>query len=292
VLFLRRSNVFEPGVERGVARLTRPGLEVYCCWSEGVIFDTRAVGRAPRFVSADTHSFSVQLEGEILVRRDERETTVATNATIAEPNGPWDERWLGRRFFTLVVEWDPRYGGPVDRQIGSLSPADIDRCRTLANRLRTEGDAPDLVTEVVALISTLRAAGLPLHPVSSTALTRDVPPRAREVAATFGAVLSNIHRGPAWIDLESSLGVDDRTVRRLLDRDPEWYPLGLGRVGFRRALRRERLNLAAAFLTAREATIERVARACGYGSARALLLALHQERRPPPAEVRALVTQR
>ena len=292
MLFIRRANRLEQGVERGVVRLTRPGLDVYCCWSEGVVFDTRAIGPAARMESPSTHCFTVQLEGEIVVRRDDRELTVATNTTIGEPHQPWDERWVGRRFCALVVDWDARFGGRLDRELGALSAADLDRCRRFAERLRTEGDAPDIRDDAADLLRSLRAAGLPLNDVRASDLARDIPPRAREITATVGEVLSHLERGPAWIDLEAVLGMDDRTMRRLFVRDPEWYPLRLGRIGFRGTLRRERLNLAAALLTARAATVELVARACGYGSARALLLALHQENRPAPAAVRALALQK
>ena len=79
-----------------------------------------------------------------------------------------------------------------------------------------------------------------------------------------------------------------RQARRRLAAAGQWLPAYSRPEAWRRQLRLIRASLAASFLTRRDASLEQVARSLGYGSARALLLALAQEGLPPPRVLRGV----
>jgi AraC-like DNA-binding protein len=92
-----------------------------------------------------------------------------------------------------------------------------------------------------------------------------------------------VESNPRWVDLESSLGVTSRTMRRWMDRHTGWFG---GFQDFRAQIQYWRLSSAAMLLSSPENTISQVARAVGYGTDRALLRAMGDAGLPQPRLIR------
>src|SRR6185437_5910837 len=198
-------------------------------------------------------------------------------------------RWEGP-FRVLVVEWtDPSAASLPALDKGRPSAADRAALSVFADRLeRGELAGEAAAHAVVALLSRLRAAGLPTPLPAARALFAETPPGAQALVSALGGVVSRLDTAPQIGDLAAALGVSARQVTRRLAAAGPWLPTYSRPEAWRRTLRLIRASSAASFLTRRDASLEQVARSLGYGSARALLFALAQEGLPPPRVLRAL----
>ncbi len=225
----------------------------------------------------------VVLDGEYVHRHGGRERTLrAGDALVARLDG-WDERWDGGRFRLLVVEWGERFGGDVpEPHANRLDALDLRRFRAIADRLDLReaghpGDAP-----VREAIDAARALGAPVTPWGEVPLSA-LPSPVSRVQNALSEVLSRPQLSPTWVDLERLLGVPERSARRWLHRHADHFgPL----TDLRAYLRHWKLSSACLLLTARGSRLEDVARATGYGSARALLRAFDDAGFPAPSEIR------
>jgi AraC-like DNA-binding protein len=291
VLYLRRTHsLLGTDAGRGLAWLKSPTLRVYVTWMTGGLrFDSGVLGITPAEASIGDRAISIQLGGEMGVRAGGREAPVREGEVAAMHLRSWDERWEGA-FRVLVVEWnDPTSRGRADLDGGRMGGADRAAFAAFASRLeggelRGEGAAP----AVLDLLARLRALGLPAPHPEAAELLAGLPEGAQAVADAVGRTLSRLPAGPHIDDIAAQLGMSGRHLRRRLSALGPWLPTLSAPEGWRRHLRIVRATLAASFLTHRDASLEQVARSLGYGSSRALLLALAQERLPPPRVLRAV----
>jgi AraC-like DNA-binding protein len=280
--FRRRNCLVEGLAERHFSLLVAPGLRVYVAGSRGVVVDTAVVDS---MLSRNPNAHvTIPLSGEFVLRQG-RETSVGVGSVVVEQSISHDERWEGRVFSALVVEWKPERAMAA-REIAPIGAADRGALVGFAERLAHGGlRGPEAQQDCADLLSRLAALGVP---VSCSGLLEEPAESggAQRFLDALGEHESNLRGQPMWVDLERSLGRSERHLRRGF---PQSLAL-LGRnesISYRRQMRSLRMRLAASFVASEGTTVERVAASLGYGSARALLLAMKQAGLPTPAEIRA-----
>lgn len=294
VLLVRRTQrVIGSEVERAYAGLQRPGLRVYVVGTRGFAFDTALLGSAMQSAHPSPQrglvgQLTIPLLGQMELRGGGKSLAIRTGEIALDPPRGWNERWDPSGFQALVIEWTEEHGSPVPAIETSILGA-RDRARVSAfvqaltrGELRGAG-AAQATSEVLAIFA---STGVPLHPADPRALCAGQPPGAQRFADALGAALSGLDRAPAWVDLEGSMGLSERQLRRVMRAMGGWLAPYSEPSGWRRSLRRSRAIAAAGFLGAKGMTLERIARSLGYGSSRALLLALRQAGLPPPSVLR------
>lgn len=265
--------------------LTRPGLRIYAMSLQGTSFDTRALGPLA------THdrclgTFTVVLDGE-LIRRRGNEWALTPQSLFIDTSLPWDERWEGRRFACVVWEWDesfgPVTGAPADARLGAADTERVARLFDLLMGGAARGPAgAALALEAGALV---RSFGVDLPPWREDLLA-EAPTSGQALADLLNQSFCALDQKPMWIDLEGRGALSERHLRRRLTALADWLVMPNG---FRERLRLLRIHSAVRLLGAPGATLEHVARSVGYGSARALALALRAEGLGSHREIRALL---
>ena len=143
------------------------------------------------------------------------------------------------------------------------------------------------VAVVPRVLEVLRAEGVPLDPISAEDLHLSIDEEDRAVVAALTTAMTNLGASPMSVDLERTLGRSRRhvvdSVRRVAAR------FGLNGSDWRSLRDRFRLNAAAVLCTHEHARTEHVARAVGYGSARALCHALARAGLPTASAMREAV---
>ncbi len=289
MLYLARAaGLLGTNVRHRYAALTRPGLRIYALSLQGTSFETRALGPlvTGSVPGGRLGSITVVLDGE-LIRRRGNERAHSARSLFIDSSSPWDERWEGRRFACVVWDWNESFGsvngGPADAR---LSAVDTDRVARLFDTLM--GDAARgpagtaLALEAGALA---RSFGVDLPPWREDLLA-EAPPRGQALADLLNQSFSALDQKPMWIDLEGGAALSERHLRRRLTALGDWLVMP---TGFRERLRLLRVHGAVRLLGAPGATMEHVARSVGYGSARALALALRAEGLGSHREIRALL---
>ncbi len=291
MLLLRRANaLLGTDAERGVASLHAPDLRVYVAWmSGGQRFDSGVLGLSPKDAMLGEGAVCIQLGGELGMRVDGRERPLRDGDLAAFRVRSWDERWEGP-FRALMLEWtDPSVTRLPTLDVGRPSASDRAAFAAFAERVeRGELEGEAAAHAVTALLARLAAAGVPTPQRTTRDLHGGAPPGAQALAGAIGAAVSRLDAAPQIEDVATALGVSARHVSRRLAAAGPWLPAFSQAQAWRRYLRNFRVRLAVSFLTRRDASLAQVARSLGYGSARALLLALSQEGLPPPRVLRAL----
>lgn len=290
VLFYDRTASIDAVAARsGYAAVLRPGLRGYVVRAEGVRFDTAVhPGFFDRVAPDAPGKLSIVLSGELVLRSTNGAEVLVRPGEFHMHGQGWSERWEGSTFRVVVLEWHETFGGKGSFSRGSFSAADRARLEGLADRLELGLESGAEAAEWAArLAAILRAAGAPLEPMTPRDLDHDMPAGIVPVARAVTTALRDVRQRPSWVDVEEALGKDARSLRRDAARFAPWLaPLGFPRE-WRRTTRKLRMVGALRFLGAARATLEDVASATGYGSARALILALHQEGFPTPGTIRA-----
>lgn len=274
----------------------QPGLRVYAVDARGVGFDTAVQPTViERIVPRATARWTFVAAGALVLRGEQESLVEAGRAVFETGRPPWSERWEGHRrrravagspeFRAVVVEWEEPLAadgapvvvpvpGPLRRRAGDAAQGLADP--TLDPAARYAALAP-LVAHLCAEL------GRPT-PVRET-----VPDAALPILQALTAAQQNLTLRPALVDVEALVGRPIRDLRREAARWPAWFgPYGWPSA-WRTRLRAIRLVTATRLFSARNATVEAVATATGYGSARALLLALDQEGYPPPSVLRRIL---
>ncbi len=289
LFYERHAGIESQGAMSSFAAVVRPGLRAYVVRAKGIRFDTavhpaffeKAAPKAPSKIS-------VVLSGELVMRSDcGRERSLSPGDVCLHGPG-WSERWEGSEISVMVLDWAESFGGASSVGSSSLSASDRRRLVEMANRLEaglSSGEhAARWASDVVAR---LRGLGAPLERLSTDDLSGDMPDGILPIAEAVTQALCDLRQRPSWSDVETPLKTDARSLRRQVARFGPWLePLGWPGE-WRRTVRSLRLVAAVRLFGSKNATVEQVAAATGYGSARALILALHQEGFPTPSAIRA-----
>ncbi len=216
-------------------------------------------------------------------------------------------RWLKAGEFTLAFSlgslssrFDPdSLVLAVDFSLGSLgtrSPPGLpggvlgarahSRLLELAEQLQAREEM-DAMPHVARLLDILRNEGLPLDKHGVADLREPIESYEHAVARALTSSLSNLHDNPMSVDLEKMLGLSRRRVVDLLARVSARFDIN-GQ-DWRTLRNRWRLISSMALASHPRARTEDVAKAVGYGSARAFCHAFLEAGLPSPGNVRHVV---
>ncbi len=275
---------------RSLAALHSPDLRVYVAsMSGGQRLDTGLLDISPQQATIGSSAVSIQLGGTLGIRAEGGEHPIDEGSLAVMRVQAWNERWEGE-FRALVFEWSKPQERPLPRlETGRMGAADREAFNLLATRLEAGELSGELAAHAVhEALERLRALGVAAPQASLRSLYEGTPPGAQQLANAVGQALSQLERGPQTEDLAAVLGLSVRQVNRRLAALGSWMPAYSRPQAWRRQLRIVRSTLAASFLTRKDQPLEQVARSLGYGSARALLLALQQEGLPQPSVLRSV----
>jgi AraC-like DNA-binding protein len=275
-------------VERISASIRSSVFRAYALSTRGLpTFETSAalpssrVGRTVHRRARPTEQVVVVLEGDLHVRRAGVTRTVGPGSALLESSHAWDERWEGP-LSLVAIEWEVAPDAERRREVTQLGRHEAAFFQSIARELREVESGGDATLLATRLRGGLRALGLPTWEADPRA---EPPPEGTQrILDAYMSVVSHLERQPMWCDLEASLGLSARQLRRQLEDRERW--LWMGATGFRATLRLQRCLAAAHFLSCNELSVSTVARSLGYSSTEALALALKQEGLPGPRELR------
>ncbi|MBS2018210.1 MAG: hypothetical protein JST00_35390 [Deltaproteobacteria bacterium] len=247
------------------------GIRLYLVETHDLAVDSRFLKQlVPVPNGARIGQVTFQLTGALTTLRYGGESEISEGYFGIEPSMEWAERWHGRHFRALVLEWSASWGTVPDRFSLAKMDAPIASAVHAAATAIVQRDRRRVVDSLAVLYSRLRAYGLVLEPWSTTRLTQPNPTHV-EVAGVINALRTNLGDQAGWKGAAAT-GRSERQLRR--DMIELYRSLDIVPPSLRAALVRERLLAAVSLLSADEPSIERAARSVGYGSSRALTLAL------------------
>lgn len=280
----RHARLLSRDVGRSYVAWQDPHMRIYVVRATGLRLDSSVLGVLGPAGPRAGH-INIQLDGALLSRRWDLEQTITERSLAVDPRIYWNERWIGPVFRVLVIEWDAEYG-PVPSAFsqGIVSTLDHQRLSAIADVLERSREAHLAAAALEELDALLAANGVRLHGLE--ALRRSVSSERDAVTARWlSALRSALHTQPSWIDAVQSTGRSERQLRR--DVAALCERLGLAADGLRALLVRERVVSAALLLSARGASVTEVARSVGFGTARALGLALERAGLPSASALTA-----
>ncbi|MBL8684645.1 MAG: hypothetical protein JNK05_36050 [Myxococcales bacterium] len=258
---------------------------VYVVRSRGLRVDAAMPGSlgplAPRAAQ-----LNIQLAGTLLARRSPREHAIAARSIAIEPSVHWNERWIGPLFRVLVIEWESGCGPmPTGFSLANLSERDHERVSAIADTIERDEDTPRVAEAIERLDALLRSIGLRIDGLDALARSTESD-RDIATARMLSKLRTSLHAKPAWIDAVSTTQRSERQLRRDVDALTARLNFDIG--GLRSILFRERVISATQLLTARATSVAAVARSVGFGTSRALGLALDRAGFPSASTLAAL----
>jgi hypothetical protein len=229
---------------------------------------------------------TIQLEGTLVCKRPTAETSLSSRSIALEPSLDWNERWIGRRVRSLVIDWEPGFGPTQpDALRGTINAVDLERLVSIADRIERNGSTVDSGPVLHELDAVLRGIGVRIDALD--ALPRYVESaRTMNTATLISTLRSNLAAHPMWVDAVCASGRCERQLRR--DVQALYDRLGLHIDGLRGIMSRQRVLSAVMLLSAKGATVGEVARSVGYSSSRALALALQRAGLPTASAISAV----
>jgi hypothetical protein len=244
---------------------------VYVVRASGLRFDSEALGHSPTLPKRAAH-LAIPLEGGLLYRRSRREVSIDAGSLVIEPGVPWNERWISPSFRVLVIDWNTQVGPSVQHlSVSRLSVRDRVRLSSIADAIEQGVGCEPMCAVFAELDALLRSLGVELD--SLAGMMRDRPSsRDEQTAAMLSHLRSRLWEQPAWIDGVNLAGRSERQLRR--DVRALLAGLAMDVNGLRTLLATERVLSAASLLSSKGARVHDVARSVGFGTSRALALAL------------------
>lgn len=268
-----------------VVRWQHPQLRIYAIRSRGLVFE--AAPLAPRGALTPPligHQLTCVLRGELVSRRDGPERSARPGFALVEPSMTWNERWMGAAFDALLIDWDPRLLPIANTESLPLGPAGTERVEALFQHILSSGDDEDSARRIVARAEDLLAhLGLGSFDPSAAPDWFEGTEASRTAARWVSQLRGDMHTASLKRAMALT-GLGERQLRRQ-------YADLAERAGLPTQLRAVLVNdriIAAVRLLSLTAPIGEVAKAAGFGSSRALGLALDHASLPTATELRRL----
>lgn len=269
-------------------RWQRPRLRIYSIRSRGLVFESAPLEARglPTPVSL-SHQVTCVLRGELISRRDGAERSAKAGFALIEPSMIWNERWMGPTFDALVMDWDPLWLPVRFAELVPLGRTEMALVSALFERIQCGDDSEGTgqlvlegACELLAALGVGRLAPTPL-------LDQPSSPQARATARWVSAIRSDV-RSAGFKQATELTGLGERQLRRQYEHMAKeaGMPSNL-----RTVLVTDRLVTATRLLST-SAPIGSVAQAAGFGSSRALGLALDHASMPTASEIRRLTRLR
>lgn len=260
-------------------------VRVYVVRSRGLRVDASVLGSFSPPTSRVGY-INIQLDGALVARRASGEHVIPARSLALDPSVHWDERWIGPDFRVLAIEWDEGYGpAPTAFSQGTLTNLDHGRISAIADAIAHESDPERGALALDALDRLLRANGVAIDGLRSLARSTE-DPRDVRTARLLSTLRCALHAQPTWIDAVLASGRSERQLRR--DVAALIARLDLRSDGLRALLVRERIVSASVLLSARGVSVADVARSVGFGTSRALGLALERAGLPTATRIASL----
>lgn len=276
------------GVSKRHRALLSPNLRVYQIQTKGVQLDSEALDPLFAQQRSDRAQLLIVLDGELIWRRAGQELGAKQGEILAETGLGGSELWLGRSFRVLAIEWDTMFGQRflAPTRLGRLDARSLVQLRQLCGEDRWgsgERDAP----LARALMELLSALGALEAPIPITPLAQDKRLRMQRFMDALGHWSSHLSQQPRWQDLELTLKRSERQLRR--DFQELMVSMGLPTKlsQMRRYMLFQRINAAVHYLSCQDVSVEHVAYATGYSSARAMCTAFSKEGLASPSQLQA-----
>lgn len=270
-----------------VVRWQHTRLRVYAIQARGLVFESLPL--APRGAMVPPligHQLTCVIAGELVSRRGGRERSALPGTALLEPSMAWNERWMGDPFAALLIDWDPALVPVRATEVLPLSPAREAEVAALYDCVwQPEDDAPAGERIVAAAADLLAHLGLDRFDASAGRFASSDESRA--TARWVSALRSDLPS--AGFKRASELtGLGERQLRRHFEHMAQ--DAGMAN-SLRSVLVQDRL-VAAVRLLGGGRPIAEVAQAAGFGSSRALGVALDHAGMPTATEIRRLARQR
>lgn len=286
---LREARLVGTTSERRSVSWVDRGIRVYLLEARELTVDSRVLKLlVPSAYERRVPLITFQLAGALTNLRDRGESEMPDGYFEIEPNVEWAEIWHGRRFRVLAMEWSADWGAvPVRHTLARMDPSMSAAVHKLADAI-LQRSRREVVESLEVLYSRLRAFGLDLDRWSKNRLSIPTPKHVG-VARVLNELRTNLPGQVGWLDGSTVTGRSERQLRR--DMIDFYHSLGIVPESLRGRLLRDRLAAAVLLLSAKEPSVERVALSVGYGSSRALALALRAAGLPSPSAIVARARQ-
>lgn len=280
---VRQVRLLGSTAERRVVAWLERGIRVYLIEARDLACDSRFLRQlVPVPDGRRVGQVTFQLSGALTTLRDRRESEISDGYFGVEPSMEWSELWHGREFRALALEWSADWGTMPDRfSLAKMDPGTASAAHSVAEAI-TSRSRRAVVESLEILYSRLRAFGLDLDMWSKNRLNAPNPKHV-EVARVLNDLRSSLPTQAGWSDGSTATGRSERQLRR--DMNDFYRSLNIVPPSLKKLLLRERLLSAVMLLSANEPSIERTARSVGYGTSRALALALRTAGLPPASEI-------
>ena len=280
LVFRRRHDLGVGHAGQWSASFTAPGLRVGLVRSWGLShFDSAPlVGAVDAFPQEGSTLVEVVLAGTLILRHPAfGERVFRPGDLVSLPSSGWNERNEGD--VVLLTLYDSTHASNGTYRTGSISRWDVSSLLSSIEAFQHEESSPfALIAKILRVVA--------WQGDHETLLRMRPPEPLQRVSDALSSVLSQLHARPQWIDVAARLAVSERHARRLLLEAAPWLGPYAGPSGWRRQLHVLRLLTAVGFLAHKGARLEDVARASGYGTARAMLRSFELAGVPPPRIIR------
>ncbi len=287
----RESSVAALGAVRGAHFALHRSLSASVVRTRGVVVERLLfqgeLRQPPR--STPRQTIQILLSGRMRLRSGGAERWLEPGDVSIEPaetRSDLVERWEGEPFEIACFEWQPDFGGAPrvrDWRVERLASSDVAWLRAFSAALPHAQDGEPSAVHVSNALARLSAAGLPVPAVPARALIETLSTQKRELAHTFGRMLSNLSDRPMMVDIEDAMGRSARQMQRVVSKFFDGY--NFTPCGWRERRDRWRIEMGATLMTAPHATTEAVATALGYTGPQAFCLAMARAGVPSPGEI-------
>jgi len=271
-----------------VVRWTHPRFRIYAIRARNLVFEAAPFEGLRLTPPQIGHQVTCVLRGELVSRRGDTERSAGPGVALVEPSMIWNERWMGAAFDALLIDWDPLLAPLATTEVLPLGLGGAQRVATLFDRILEGDDDEDTARTVFAGACEL-LGHLGLGRLDSRVEPRwfEGSPADRATARWVSALRCDVENANFKRAMHMT-GLGERQLRRQ-------YTQMAAHAGMPSNLRTvlvcDRLAAAVRLLSV-SAPIEQVAMASGFGSSRALGLALDHASMPTATEIRRLARQR
>ena len=276
MLFYTRTIVVpDLGVELIQRALMAPEVRIYELVARGVVVEWALLNMRDEVHEGRTQ-VNMVLDGTLKVRREGTEYLMGRGDGFWETNLVFDERWEGEPFRAVCVDWASGSEGP--RGSKALSGRSVE----VLEGLTFSADEAEHEEQALAVLEVLEREGI--GRVDGAQAGMRVDPALQRIADAYGKAMSSLDSQPMWCDFTDEVGLSERQLRRQLKEVLSWFPAVYDERSFRAALNATRMRRAVALMTAKGATVKRVAEVLGYGSAVAFTNACQRAGLGKPSE--------
>jgi len=273
------------GLVLEIASLRRPEFALRVTRYHDIVVDERLLTESFPFVpTASRVVCALMLEGALDIDCEEGRMDVVPGESVLL-GIPSIRRTRWTRATYLDLEWTPLDTHQVMKPT-KLGPVDLEAAKAIAAALA--GRHPDQRSTLQSAFDLVRALGAPLQ-LSTDDLLGEPSQSDRQLSHAMEVALANLSSRATELHLGDTMNLSPRQLQRMVQDFNARYQHNAG--NWRDNRNRWRLQLAALLLSRPALTVAEVAHEVGYASPNALARAFLEAGFPPPAVVRARLSE-